>query len=145
MSLTAGYKFNKNWELGLKLRVQGGTPYTPYDSVASRLNFVTLKQGILDYSRLNTLRVQPFHSSDLRIDKKYFYKKATLDFFLDVTNWYGSRSVAPSAYIFESNPDGTFKTTDGKPIKKDGSNAIPSIADGNQVFVTPTVGFILEF
>jgi len=47
--------------------------------------------------------------------------------------------------VLESNPDGTFKTTDGKPIKKDGSNAIPSIADGNQVFVTPTVGFILEF
>lgn len=145
LSLTAGYKFNKNWELGLKFRFQGGTPYTPYDSVASRLNFVTLRQGVLDYSRLNTLRVNPFNSSDLRIDKKYFYKKATLDFFLDITNWYGSSSVAPSAYIFESNPDGTFKTTDGKPVKKDGSNAIPSLADGNQVFITPTVGFILEF
>jgi hypothetical protein len=145
LSLTAGYKFNKNWELGLKFRFQGGTPYTPFDSVASRLNFVTLRQGVLDYSRLNTLRVNPFNSSDLRIDKKYFYKKATLDFFLDITNWYGSSSVAPSAYIFESNPDGTFKTTDGKPVKKDGSNAIPSLADGNQVFITPTVGFILEF
>ena len=89
--------------------------------------------------------MNPFHSSDLRLDKKYFYKKATLDFFLDVTNWYGSTSVAPRAYIFESNPDGTFKTSDGKPLKKDGSNAIPSLADGNQVFITPTVGFILEF
>ena len=145
LSLTAGYKLNRNWELGLKFRFQGGTPYTPFDSVASRLNFLTLRQGVLDYSRLNTLRVNPFNSSDLRIDKKYYYKKATLDFFLDITNWYGSTSVAPSAYIFESNPDGTFKTTDGKPVKKDGSNAIPSLADGNQVFITPTVGFILEF
>jgi hypothetical protein len=145
LSLTAGYKLNKNWEIGLKFRFQGGTPYTPFDSVASRLNFVTLRQGVLDYTRLNTLRVNPFNSSDVRIDKKYFYKKVTLDFFLDITNWYGSTSVAPSAYIFESNPDGTFKTTDGKPVKKDGSNAIPSLADGNQVFITPTVGFILEF
>jgi hypothetical protein len=145
LSLTAGYKLNRNWELGLKFRFQGGTPYTPFDSVASRLNFLTLRQGVLDYSRLNTLRVNPFNSSDLRIDKKYYYKKATLDFFLDITNWYGSTSVAPSAYIFESNPDGTFKTTDGKSINKDGSNAIPSLADGNQVFITPTIGFILEF
>ena len=145
LSLTAGYKLNRNWELGLKFRFQGGTPYTPFDSVASRLNFLTLRQGVLDYSRLNTLRVNPFNSSDVRIDKKYYYKKATLDFFLDITNWYGSSSVAPSAYIFESNPDGTFKTTDGKPINKDGSNAIPSLADGNQVFITPTIGFILEF
>jgi hypothetical protein len=145
LSLTAGYKFNKNWELGLKFRFQGGTPYTPYDSIASRLNFVTLRQGILDYSKLNTLRVNPFNSSDIRIDKKYFYKKATLDFFLDITNWYGSKSVAPNPYLFELNADGTFKTTDGKTIKKDGSNGIPSYADGSQVFITPTIGFILEF
>ncbi|MGI9138735.1 MAG: TonB-dependent receptor plug domain-containing protein, partial [Sediminibacterium sp.] len=31
LSLTGGYKFNKNWELGIKYRYQGGTPYTPYD------------------------------------------------------------------------------------------------------------------
>ncbi len=145
VSLTAGYKFNKNWELGIKFRFQGGTPYSPYDSASSRLNFITLGSGILDYSKLNTLRVNPFHSSDFRLDKKYNYKKATLDFFLDITNWYGSSSVAPRTYILESNADGSFKTTDGKPIKKDGSNGIPSLADGNQVFITPTIGFILEF
>ncbi len=145
VSLTAGYKFNRNWELGIKFRFQGGTPYSPYDSAVSRLNFITLGAGVLDYSKLNTLRVNPFHSSDFRLDKKYNYKKATLDFFLDVTNWYGSSSVAPRTYILSSNPDGSFKTTDGMPIKKDGSNGIPSLADGNQVFITPTIGFILEF
>ena len=52
-------------------------------------------------------------------------------------------NIGGKQYI--QNPDGTFKTTDGKPINKDGSNAIPSLADGNQVFITPTIGFILEF
>ena len=145
LSLTGGYKFNRNWELGIKYRFQGGTPYTPYDNNSSRVNFLTQGLGVLDYSKVNTLRLPNYHSSDLRIDKKYNYKKTTIDFFLDITNWYGSMSVSPSVYIFESNPDGSFKTTDGKPIKKDGSNAIPGIADSNRVLVTPTFGFIWEF
>ncbi len=145
LSLTMGYKFNHNWELGIKFRYQGGTPYTPYDPVTSKLNFVTLGSGVLDYTKLNSLRLSDFHSSDMRVDKKYNYKNTTIDFFIDVTNWYGSTSVSPKAYVFESYPNGTFKTTDGGPIKKDGSNGIPSLADGNRVFVTPTFGFIWEF
>ncbi len=145
LSLTGGYKFNKNWELGIKFRYQGGTPFTPYDLNASRINFLTQGLGVLDYTKVNTLRLPDYHSSDVRIDKKYNYKKTTIDFFLDITNWYGSKSVSPSVYTFESNPDGTFKTTDGKPINKDGSNAIPGSGNSNRVFVTPTFGFIWEF
>ena len=145
VSITGGYKFKKNWELGIKFRYQGGTPYTPYDMNLSKINFATLGVGVLDYSKINSFNNKPFHSSDLRIDKKYNYKKTTLDFFLDVTNWYGAKSVAPPFYVFSANTDGTFKTTDGSPIKKDGSNAIIKLFDNNQVFVTPTFGFIWEF
>ncbi len=145
LSITAGYKFNKNWELGVKFRLQGGTPYTPYDSVLSRLNFMTLGTGLFDYSKLNTLQVQPFHSGDLRLDKKYNFKKSTFDFYIDITNFYGSMSVAPGQYVFKANTDGTIQTTDGKKVNKDGSNAIPSLSDNNRVFVTPTIGFIWEF
>lgn len=38
LSITAGYKLGRNWELGLKFRYQGGAPYTPFDEAASRLN-----------------------------------------------------------------------------------------------------------
>jgi outer membrane receptor for ferrienterochelin and colicin len=145
LSLTGGYKFNKNWELGIKYRYQGGTPYTPYDMNASQLNFGTLGVGVFDYTKLNSLRNNAFHSSDLRIDKKYNYKKKTLDFYLDVTNWYGARSVAPPFYVFSATPEGVFKTTDGLPLKKDGSNAVPELYNNFSVFITPTIGFILEF
>ena len=145
LSLTGGYKLNRNWELGLKYRFQGGTPYTPFDNNTSRINFLTQGLGVLDYSKINSLRLPNYHSSDIRIDKKYNYKKTTFDFFIDITNWYGSMSVSPSVFIFESNPDGSYKTTDGKPINKNGSNAIPGIANSNRIFVTPTFGFIWEF
>ena len=145
LSLIGGYKFNRNWELGIKFRYQGGTPYTPYDMNLSKLNFATLGIGTLDYSKLNSLRNSAFHSSDIRVDKKYNYKNKTLDFFIDITNWYGAKSVAPPYYVFASNTDGTYKTTDGKVLQKDGSNATPELYDNNLVFVTPTFGFILEF
>jgi hypothetical protein len=145
ISLSGGYKFNKNWELGIKFRYQGGTPYTPYDMNASKLNFASLGVGILDYSKLNAYRNKPYHSSDFRLDKRYNYKKSTLDFYIDITNWYGAKSVSPPYYIFSYNENGTFHTTDGLPVKKDGSNAIPALTDNNTVFITPTVGFIFEF
>ena len=145
LSLTGGYKFNKNWELGLKYRFQGGTPYTPYNMETSKINFLTQGLGVLDYSKINSLRLPNYQSSDIRIDKKYNYKKTTFDFFLDITNWFGSKSVSPSVYTFEASPDGSFVTTDGNPIKKDGSNGKPILTNSNQVFVTPTFGFIWEF
>lgn len=145
LSVTGGYKFNKNWEFGIKFRYQGGAPYTPYDMILSRANFATLGIGNLDYSKLNTSRNKAFHSSDFRLDKKYNYKKTTLDFYIDITNWYGAKSVAPPFYVFSANQDGSFKTTDGKVLQKDGSNAIPELFDNNSVFITPTIGFILEF
>jgi hypothetical protein len=145
LSMTGGYKFNRNWELGIKFRYQGGTPYTPYDMTLSKINFGTLGSGVLDYTRLNSERNKAYHSSDLRLDKKYNYKKTTLDFYIDITNWYGAKSVAPPFYVFSADANGTFKTTDGKPLQKNGSNAIPELFDNNSVFVTPTIGFIWEF
>ena len=71
LSFTLGYKFKRNWELGLKYRFQGGVPYTPFDEDLSRQNYVTNGNGIPDYSRFNTLRLKNFQQSDIRLDKKW--------------------------------------------------------------------------
>ena len=146
LSITWGYKFKRNWELGLKFRYQGGAPYAPYDETASRLNYITLGQGLFDYGKLNTLHLGSFNSSDIRIDKKWNFKKITLDIFLDVTNWYAAMNPGVDIYTFKRTADNTdFATTDGQPIKQDGSNAIPTYLKNNDATVTPTIGFIIEF
>lgn len=146
LSFIWGYKFNKNWELGLKFRYQGGAPYTPFDQTASQLNYLTFGTGILDYNRLNTERLGSFHASDIRIDKKWNFRKITLDLFLDITNWYNAKSPAYPQYTFKRNADNTaFVTTDGQPIKQNGSNAIPFILANDDASVIPTIGFIIEF
>lgn len=146
LSLTGGYKFKRNWELGLKFRYQGGAPFTPYDETASRLNYLTLGQGVPDYSRLNASRLGSFNASDIRIDKKWNLRKVTIDLFLDVTNFYAAKSPAQDSYTFKRNASNTgFMTTDGQPIRADGTNAIPDFIKNNDAQVTPTIGFIIEF
>ena len=146
LSFTWGYKFPRNYELGLKFRYQGGAAYTPFDDVASRTNYLSRGQGVLDYSKLNSLRLQGFNSSDVRIDKKWNVRKLTFDLFLDVSNWYIARNGAQPNYTFKRTLDNTaFVTTDGLPIKPNGSNAIPIQLKNDDPSVTPTIGFIVEF
>jgi outer membrane receptor for ferrienterochelin and colicin len=146
LSLTWGYKFNHNWELGLKFRYQGPAPFTPFDEAASRLNFLTLGTGVNDYTRANTLELRAFHASDVRIDKKWNFRRFTLDVFLDVQNWYVSQNPGLPQYSFKRNADNTdFLTTDGLPVKQNGSNAIPVILPNDEASVLPTLGFIIEF
>jgi outer membrane receptor for ferrienterochelin and colicin len=145
VSLTWGYKFKRNWELGLKFRYQGAAPYTPFDMTASRLNFLTLGTGILDNRNYNSLRLDAFHASDVRIDKKWNFNSFTLDLYLDVTNWYVAKTPGASQYTFKRNGTAGFATTDGNAIRMDGSNAIPLLLDNSDAFSTPSFGFIVEF
>lgn len=146
LTVTWGYKFPRNIELGLKFRYQGGALYSPFDDVASKANYLSLGQGIVDYARLNTQRLGGFNSGDVRIDKKWNFKKMTIDLFLDVTNWYIAKNPAIPTYTFRRNANNTaFLTTNGLPINMNGSNAIPILLSNDDPQVTPTLGFIIEF
>ncbi|WP_336517763.1 TonB-dependent receptor [Pollutibacter soli] len=146
LSFTWGYKFKRNWELGLKFRYQGSAPYTPFDEVLSRQNYLTLGTGVYDFGRANTNSLRAFHASDVRIDKKWNFRNFTLDIFLDVTNWYVSKNPGLPNYTFKRNADNTdFLTTDGLPVQQNGSNAIPLILPNDEASVLPTLGFIIEF
>jgi len=146
ISATLGYKFKRNWELGVKFRYQGEAPYTPYNLEQSRLNYLTLGTGVFDFSQVNTLRLPAFHSGDIRIDKKWNYRKLTLDLFLDVTNFYSSKSAGIPNYTFKRTADNaSFESTDGQPVKMDGSNATPVLLNNLDGTLLPTIGFIIEF
>ncbi len=146
LSIIWGYKFNRNWELGLKLRFQGGVPYTPFDLLASRTNYLTLGSGVLDFNQVNNQRLNNFNSGDIRIDKKWYFKKITLDLFLDITNFYSSNNIGPDDYTFKRNDDNTaFLTTNGLPIQQNGNNAIPLLLKNDNSNLRPTFGFIIEF
>ncbi len=146
LTLTAGYKLGKNWEVGLKFRYQGAAPYTPFDESLSRVNYLSLGTGIFDYTRLNTQRLPAFHSSDIRVDKKWNFSRLSLNVFLDITNWYLARNPGVPEYTFRRKADNSgFETTDGQAVKPDGSNAIPTFVKDDDLFFTPTIGIIVAF
>jgi len=146
VSALIGRKFRKGWELGVKYRLAGGSPYTPYDLEQSRLNYLSQGRGTLDYDALNTKRLRAFNQIDIRVDKKWNWKQFTLDLYLDLVNAAAFSNPAPDSYTFKRTADGkNYVTTDGKAIRPDGSNAIPLLLDNSSTLTTPTLGFIVEF
>lgn len=146
VSALFGRKFGNGWELGLKYRYAGGAPFTPFDLTASQLNYLTLGTGILDFSRLNAERLRPFNQFDFRISKKWNFNRATFDLFLDVSNAFVQRNPAFPQFSFKRTEDNSgFVTTDGQPVRLDGSNAVPFILGNDDPTVLPTIGFIIEF
>lgn len=100
----------------------------------------------LDYNAINSLRLKPFQQVDLRIDKKYNFRRTSLDLYLDFQNVFVFTSEGIPNYTFKRNANNSdFETTDGNPLKADGSNAIPVILNNDNTSLLPTIGFIFEF
>lgn len=146
VSTTFGYKFKKNWDIGLKYRIAGGQPYTPFDIPTSTAMYLTNGTGVYDYSQINSKRLPVFSQLDLRIDKRFNFKKVSLDFFVDFQNVLFYKTPYLPKFTFERLDDNSgFKTTDGLAIKSDGSNAIPLILQQRTASIVPAIGFIFEF
>lgn len=146
LSATLGYKLKNNWQLGLKYRLSGGVPYTPFNSVKSQETYATTGVGFLDYTNLNSNRLKTFNQVDLRLDKIANFKKFTLTFFIDIQNLLLNPQQGTPYYTFKRNTENTgFETTDNQPLKSDGSNGIPMILKSESKNVTPTLGLIFDF
>lgn len=146
LSFIGGYKFKRNYELGVKFRYQGGAPYTPFDPVASQRNYISTGVGTPDNTQFNDARLGSFHAMDIRLDKKWNFNKWSLDVFIDITNVYGSVQPQYPQYTFERTQDNSaFATTDGQPVRADGSNAVPFVIRESDPVTIPSIGFILAF
>lgn len=146
LSLTLGYKLKRNWDLGLKYRYAGGSPYTPFDLQVSQQNYLILGTGIADYSRLNTERLSPFSQLDFRIDKRINFRKTALNFYVDIQNILKNENDDFPKYTFKRAEDNSgFLTTNVQPLQVNGSNGIPYILNTKSGNLIPSFGCILEF
>ena len=142
LNVTGTKKFNHNWELGLKWRLVGGAPYTPYDLQKSsdKAAWDLQSQGYLNYSMFNTLRLKAFHQLDIRIDKQYFYSGWSLMFYTDVQNVYNHKADQPPLLVRVSDSNGIPVSDPSNPLKYN-----LKYLDNNTGTVLPTVGIIIEF
>jgi hypothetical protein len=146
ITFTGGYKFGRNWELGARFRYLGSAPYTPYDIQRSLYNYSVSGGGTLDYGRFNTERLPAFNAMDLRVDKKWNFKKWALDVYLDIQNVYSSTNESQPGFTLQRNPDNSIATTSGQPYDPaNPTDAIPVILSSDDGAALPTIGLIVEF
>lgn len=146
VSGTLGYKFKKDWDVGLKYRIAGGQPYTPFDPIRSRVEYLSTGRGAYDYTLLNTETLPLFQQLDVRVDKKFNFKRTSLVVFADFQNAFLYKTPSLPKYTFERNIDNTgVATVDGAPLAADGSNAIPLVLNERSATIVPSLGFIFEF
>lgn len=143
LNLTAGYKFKRNWEIGIKWSIQGGLPFTPFDTANLALKTVwdaTNGTPLLDYNRLNTQRTKPLHAMNLRVDKKWFFKKWNLNLYLDIQNLYASKQPGPP------NID-VVRDENNQPISdpNDASRYQLQLLNNNNGNIIPSIGVVIEF
>jgi hypothetical protein len=108
LNISFGYKFKRNWELGARWFIRGGAPYTPFDVALSATQGIwdARGQGLLDYTQINELRLDPYTQLDVRVDKKWFFKKWNLQLYLDITNIYNSQQSLPPTLTVERDVNG---------------------------------------
>ena len=148
-NLTLGKRFNKNWEVGIKWRYQSGLPLTP-DSPNSDLviNWDRNAGAIPDYSLLNSERFNGLSEVDVRVDKKWFFRKWNLEFYLDLKNIF-AQGVDVNVLVLDLPLD-----PDGKPIGN-GEIINPNAPLNEQRYKTkilsdeggtllPTIGVVVE-
>jgi hypothetical protein len=140
-TFTGSYNFLKNWTIGAKWRYAGGLPYTPYDLELSSLKTAwdTKGQPFFDYTQINALRYKGFHQLDVRVDKKFFFKKWSLMLYFDVKNLYNYKAEQSDYVVREKDANGNYLLTDGN--TRYVLKSIPS----NSGTVLPTIGIMIEF
>jgi hypothetical protein len=141
ISLTAGKKFGNNWEVGAVFRYSGGLPYTPDNEQLSmqRTIWDALRFAVTDWSQLNTQRIKPFHQLDIRIDRKWFFTKWSLDLFLDIQNTLNAQT--PLKPILDVKRDAL-----GNPVvdPNDPTRYLPNYLDNSSGSLIPSIGIIVE-
>ncbi len=153
VNLTMGKKFDKGFlkdiEIGINWRYQTGLPYTPFSESSSLVsNWEVNGAGIPNYDELNILRTNALNSIDLRIDKKWYFPKWSLNLYLDIENL-NAASVSKPILILD-RPLDENETPIGSGIIVNPSDPtalqrykLKSIDDADGTLI-PSIGIMIE-
>ena len=143
LSLVGGVKLKRNWEMGAKFRLATGRPYTPYDVQRSlvKSNWDVKGVAVNDYNRLNTERLGTFSQLDVRVDKVWYFKKSSLNLYMDIQNFLNKEYLGAPTLIAAQDASGNLMT--------DPNATVPSYKSDYLVnstgFLQPSIGVILDF
>ena len=105
LTFTGGYKLPKNWEVSLRYRYAGATPFAPTDTAAT---LTTYPQVIIDYSRLGENNLSTFKQGDFRLDKKWNFEKLSFNFYFEIQNFLAQENPRPDEYTLARTDEGVL-------------------------------------
>ena len=82
VNLSGGYMFDENWSGSLKFRFATGRPYTPFTSTGT--------QNVAEYNARN---VDPLHSLDVRVERRWNFDAWNLIAYIDIQNIYNYKNT----------------------------------------------------
>ncbi len=132
LTFTGGYKLPNNWEIGLRVRYLGPTPYPPVDLESSLDTYPTF---VYDYDELGDVRLGVYNQADIRVDKKWNFSGWTFNVFLEVTNVLGSNLPNPPTYTLDRSDEGQIIEP----------KALIEVPDTDNSAALPTIGIIIDF
>lgn len=81
--LNGGYLLGKGWEISSKFRLIGGRSYTP----------INPNNGTRNITLYNSERLPTYYSLDVRVDKRWNFKKWSLVTYIDIQNITGRKNI----------------------------------------------------
>jgi hypothetical protein len=111
-SLEGGYLPNDEWEFKVRWIYAGGAPYTPFDITASKIN----NRGIWDVENINSKRLPDYHSLNIRIDKRFYFRGSNLVLYLSIWNAYARENIAAYTWNEIKNEPGTDEQWSTLPV-----------------------------
>ncbi len=142
-TLTATRVIKRNWNVGFKWRYVGGAPYTPYDINKSSLiaAWDVQPSGYLDFAKYNSKRLNPYHQLDIRVDKMFYRKKWTLNFYIDIQNVYNfkAQEINRLVAVVDQNQNPVIDPSD--PTRY----LLKNVDNQGSTSILPTIGIIIEF
>jgi len=131
-SFTGGYKLKKNWEISSKLRYTDKTPYAPINIEVSNMSYPEI---VFDYSQLGNYFLDKFLKLDLRIDKRWNFKKTSMNFYIDAENLLANEIPVPPEY-------GLLRDSNQNVIIP---RSLIEVQSDNRTSIIPSVGFVFYF
>ncbi|MBP7155810.1 MAG: TonB-dependent receptor [Flavobacteriales bacterium] len=142
INLTAGKRLPRNWEVGVNWRYQGGGPYTPFDIATSSLitAWDATQQGTPDWGLINTQRLPSFNQLNARVDKRWYFKKWSLNLYLDIENLLGSAVTGPDFVD-------VVRDANGLPVldPNDATRYQTKVVSNASTTRVPSIGIMVEF
>lgn len=105
-SAEGGYKPNHKWEFSLRWIYAGGRPYTPFDLESSQ----AINRGVIDETKINRERYPEYHSLNIRLDRRFNFRRTNLVTYFSIWNVYNRKNVANNYWNqIDNKPDVVYQ------------------------------------